>query len=50
MWKNVIEGLAGSQLGQLEIWPRPNTSWLRVLGEVALLLGFVLASSWLIYR
>jgi flagellar biogenesis protein FliO len=50
MWKNVIEVLAGSQLSQLEIWPRSNTSWLRVLGEVGLLLGFVLASSWLVYR
>ncbi len=50
MWKNVIEGLAGTQLSQLEMWPRSSASWLRVLGEIGLLLGFVLASSWLIYR
>ena len=53
MWKYSLESLAGSDSGELSALTdarhrRPD--WRRHLAEAALLLGMLLASSWLIYR
>jgi hypothetical protein len=47
MRSDVLEDLAGSVAGKLSLKDRSGPRWLRIAGDVLLVAGLLVASSWL---
>ena len=47
MWKYIVEGIAGSVPGELEIPPVAEWPWRKILADAGLVAAFALTSSWL---